>query len=137
MKKFIVPVNWQVSAYVVVKAENEEEAAHEAMGVDLDLIPNPEYVCDSFEVDFEVIEEVPVPPKAGQRVMWNDPDDDICSGPAVFKRMAQPTSFVAIIEKDGVEMECFIDELTEMDSNKFDENTKGDFSEWDKMPGGF
>ncbi len=81
MKKFIVPVNWQVSAYVVVEAENEEEAAHEAMGVDLDLIPNPEYVCDSFEVDFEVIEEVP--------------------------------------------------------SSKFDENTKGDFSAWDKMPGGF
>tara|TARA_Y100000593_G_scaffold58400_1_gene108534 strand:+ start:868 stop:1116 length:249 start_codon:yes stop_codon:yes gene_type:complete len=61
MKKFAVPVNWQVSACIIVEAENAEEAAHEAMGVDLDLIPNPEYVCDSFEVDNEVIEELPKP----------------------------------------------------------------------------
>ena len=81
MKKFIVPVNWQVSTSVVVEAENAEQAGFLAAEVDLDLMPDPEYVCDSFEVDFEVIEEVP--------------------------------------------------------SSKFDESVEGDFSAWDKMPGGF
>ena len=57
-KKYKVPVNWQVCGCVVVEAESPEDAAHEAMGVDLDLISDPEYVTDSFEVDFEVIEEV-------------------------------------------------------------------------------
>ena len=114
MKKFLVPVTFMMSTYVEVEAEDIEEAIHEACGVDLsiDSADSWEYVGDSWEVDEEGIEEVPTPPKAGERVMWNDPDDGICSGPAIFKRMAEPTSFVAIIEKDGVEMECFLDELS-------------------------
>ena len=81
MKKFLVPVSWTVSTWVEVEAEDTDEAAHEASGVDLDLMPDPEYVGDSFEVHYEDIQE--------------------------------------------------------METNKFDQNTKGDFSEWDKMPGGF
>jgi hypothetical protein len=81
LKKFIVPVNWQVSTSVVVEAENAEQAGFLAAEVDLDLMPDPEYVHDSFEVDFEVIEEVP--------------------------------------------------------SSSYDPDVIGDFSTWDKMPGGF
>ena len=78
MKKFLVPVSWTVSTWVEVEAEDTDEAAHEASGVDLDLMPDPEYVGDSFEVHYEDIQEVPA----------EDP-------------------------------------------------VTGDFSEWDKMPGGF
>ena len=81
MKKFLVPVSWSVSTWVEVEAEDIDEAAHEASGVDLDLMPDPEYVGDSFEIHYEDIQEV--------------------------------------------------------EASKFDENVKGDFSEWDKMPGGF
>jgi len=81
VKKFLVPVSWSVSTWVEVEAEDIDEAAHEASGVDLDLMPDPEYVGDSFEIHYEDIQEV--------------------------------------------------------EAGKFDENVKGDFSEWDKMPGGF
>jgi len=81
LKKFVVPVTWMVSTCVEVEAENAEQAGFLAAEVDLDLMPDPEYVCDSFEVDFEVIEEVP--------------------------------------------------------SSSYDPDVVGDFSTWDKMPGGF
>ncbi len=81
MKKYIVPVNWQVSTNVVVEAADEYEAGRKAQEIHFDSMPDPEYVVDSFEVDYEVIEEVP--------------------------------------------------------SNKFDKSAQGDFSAWDKMPGGF
>ncbi len=61
MKKFLVPVSWSVSTWVEVEAEDIDEAAHEACGVDLDLMPDPEYVGDSFEVHYEDIQEVPKP----------------------------------------------------------------------------
>jgi len=81
LKKFLVPVSWSVSTWVEVEAEDIDEAAHEASGVDLDLMPDPEYVGDSFEINYEDIQEVPQP--------HVDPD------------------------------------------------IVGDFSTWDKMPGGF
>ena len=81
MKKFLVPVTWSVSTYVEVEAEDIDEAVHEAHGVDLDLMPDPEYVGDSFEVDYDGVYEVP--------------------------------------------------------NASFDPNVVGDFSTWDKMPGGF
>tara|TARA_Y100000593_G_scaffold74934_1_gene138085 strand:+ start:1097 stop:1372 length:276 start_codon:yes stop_codon:yes gene_type:complete len=81
LKKFIVPVNWQVSTSVVVEASDEYEAGQKAHDIHFDSMPKPVYVVDSFTVDYEVIEEAPF--------------------------------------------------------NKFDENAKGDFSTWDKMPGGF
>jgi len=59
-KKYKVPVFWTVCGFVTVEADNEEEAVHEAYGVDLDGIDgDPEYLDDSFEVDEEAIEEVP------------------------------------------------------------------------------
>jgi hypothetical protein len=58
-KKYKVPVSWQVYGFVTVEADTEEEAAHEAMGVDLDCIDGkPEYLHNSFEVDEHAIEEV-------------------------------------------------------------------------------
>ena len=41
LKKFVVPVTWMVSSYVEVEAIDEDGAAHEAMGVDIDSLPNP------------------------------------------------------------------------------------------------
>ena len=115
MKKFMVPVTFTMSTYVEVEADDIEEAIHEAAGFDIniDSADSWEYVGDSWEVDEEGITEVPCkfPLKSGDVVYWNDPDDGICSGVATYKRMAEPTSTVAIIEKDGVEMECFLDEL--------------------------
>jgi len=58
LKKFVVPVTWMVSSYVEVEAEDIDDAAHEASGVDLDLMPAPEYVGDSFEIHYEDIQEV-------------------------------------------------------------------------------
>ena len=58
MKKFMVPVSWMVSTYVEVEAENAEEAMCEASGIDLDLMPDPEYVDDSFEIAEECIIEL-------------------------------------------------------------------------------
>jgi len=60
LKKFVVPVTWMVSSYVEVEAENIDDAAHEASGVDLDLMPAPEYVGDSFEIHYEDIQEAPL-----------------------------------------------------------------------------
>ena len=112
MKKFVVPVTWQVSSYVVIEAETADEAAEQAETVDLDLIPDPEYVEDSFEADFECVEEVKHCLAHGDEVFWNDPDTstESCSGKAIFKRYRG--NDIAYIEKDGVEMECYVDELS-------------------------
>ena len=61
MKKFMVPVTWQMTTMVEVAAENAEEAMHEACGVDLDTesVDSWEYVGDSWEVDEEGIFEIP------------------------------------------------------------------------------
>ena len=60
-KKFFVPVTWVVAAEVVVEAESEEEAMDLATGIDLDCFENADYVQGSFDVDFNMIEEVPTP----------------------------------------------------------------------------
>ena len=83
---------------------------HEAHGVDLDLMPDPEYVGDSFEVDYDGVYEVPQVFKAGQVVWWTDPDDGICSGPVTFG--GYHGDGCASVTKGGVPMECFVDELS-------------------------
>ena len=60
-KKFVVPVTWLMSAEVVVEAESEDEAMDLATGIDLDNFENAGYVNGSFDVDFNMIEEVPTP----------------------------------------------------------------------------
>ena len=60
-KKFFVPVTWVVAAEVVIEAESEEEAMALANNVDLDCFENADYVNGSFDVDFNMIEEVPTP----------------------------------------------------------------------------
>lgn len=73
MKKFIVPVTWMVGASVEVEAIDEDGAAHEAMGVDIDSIPDPEYVRFSYEVDAQAIEEVSTEKnETGDFSAWND-----------------------------------------------------------------
>jgi len=57
-KKFVVPVTWLMAAEVVVEAESEDEAMDLATGIDLDNFENADYVNGSFEVDFNMIEEV-------------------------------------------------------------------------------
>ena len=73
LKKFVVPVTWMVSSYVEVEAVDEAGAAHEAMGVDIDSLPNPEYVRFSYEVDEQAIEEVsPEKDETGDFSAWNN-----------------------------------------------------------------
>ena len=60
-KQFLVPVTWVVAAEVVIEAESEEEAMELANNVDLDCFENADYVNGSFDVDFNMIEEVPTP----------------------------------------------------------------------------
>ena len=57
-KKFLVPVTWVVAAEVVIEAESEDEAMDLATGIDLDNFENADYVNGSFDVDFNMIEEV-------------------------------------------------------------------------------
>ena len=57
-KKFVVPVTWLVAAEVVIEAENELEANDLAHNVDLDCFENADYVQGSFDIDFNMIEEV-------------------------------------------------------------------------------
>jgi hypothetical protein len=57
-KKFVVPVTWLMAAEVVVEAESEDEAMDLATGIDLDNFENAAYVNGSFDVDFNMIEEV-------------------------------------------------------------------------------
>jgi hypothetical protein len=82
LKKFLVPVTWKVETVVMVEAENIEDAIHEAHCVDIDNMPDPEYVGDSFEITSE-------------------------------------------------------DDIQEVSSGSYDPDAVGDFSTWDKMPGGF
>ena len=62
-KKFVVPVTWVVAAEVVIEAESEQEAMELANNVDLSGVDfnNADYVQGSFDVDFDMIEEVPTP----------------------------------------------------------------------------
>ena len=60
-KKFVVPVTWVVAAEVVIEAENELEANDLAHNVDLDCFENADYVQGSFDIDFNMIEEVQTP----------------------------------------------------------------------------
>jgi len=60
-KKFVVPVTWVVAAEVVVEARSEDEAMTMANNVALDKFENADYVNGSFDVDFDMIEEVPTP----------------------------------------------------------------------------
>ena len=60
-KKFLVPVTWIVAAEIVVEAESEEEAMELANDANLDNFENAGYVNGSFDVDFNMIEEVPTP----------------------------------------------------------------------------
>ncbi len=57
-KKFVVPVTWLMAAEVVVEAESEDEAMDLATGIDLDNFENAGYVNGSFDVDFNMSEEV-------------------------------------------------------------------------------
>ena len=57
-KKFLVPVSWTISAMVEIEAEDEVEANDFAFGMDLDTIEGADYVPNSFDVDFGMIEEV-------------------------------------------------------------------------------
>ena len=57
-KKFVVPVTWVVAAEVVVEAANALGANDLAHNVALDKFENADYVSGSFDVDFDMIEEV-------------------------------------------------------------------------------
>ena len=57
-KKFLVPVSWTISAMVEIEAEDAVEANDFAFGMDLDTIKGADYVPNSFDVDFGMIEEV-------------------------------------------------------------------------------
>jgi hypothetical protein len=46
----------------------------------------------------------------GDEVFWTDPDDGLCSGIATFIQLVNEE--VAIIEKDGVQIEVYIDEIS-------------------------
>ena len=73
MKKFIVPVNWQVSTNVVVEAADEYEAGQKAQEIHFDSMPDPEYVVDSFEVDYGMIREISTEKnETGDFSAWND-----------------------------------------------------------------
>jgi len=109
MKKFVVPVSWTVSSYVVVEAETADEAAEQAE--EGKLPRDGEYVQGSFEADFECVQELNHCLAHGDKVFWNDRGlHQGGSGEAIFKRYHG--NDLAYIEKDGVEMECYVDELS-------------------------
>ncbi len=58
MPKYNVPVTWSICAMAEVEANNEEEAADLATGMDLDTFECAEYVPESFEVDWDNIRYV-------------------------------------------------------------------------------
>ena len=110
MKKFVVPVSWTVSAYVVIEAETADEAAE--LAEEGSLPRDGEYVRGSFEADFECVELLKHCLTSGDEVFWNDPDTstESRSGKAIFKRYRG--NDIAYIEKDGVEMECYVQDLS-------------------------
>ena len=57
-KKVLVPVSWTIPAMVEIEAEDAVEANDFAFGMDLDTIKGADYVPNSFDVDFGMIEEV-------------------------------------------------------------------------------
>ena len=46
----------------------------------------------------------------GDEVFWTDPDDGLCSGIATFIQLINEE--IAIIEKDGVQIEVYTDEIS-------------------------
>ena len=46
----------------------------------------------------------------GDEVFWTDPDDGLCSGVATFIELVNEE--IAIIEKDGVQIEVYTDEIS-------------------------
>ena len=46
----------------------------------------------------------------GDEVFWTDPDDGLCSGVATFIQLVNEE--IAIIEKDGVQIEVYTDEIS-------------------------
>ena len=46
----------------------------------------------------------------GDEVFWTDPDDGLCSGIATFIQSVNEE--IAIIEKDGVQIEVYTDEIS-------------------------
>jgi len=48
----------------------------------------------------------------GDEVYWNDPDEDTCSGIGMFVRYLDGEQTTALIKKDDVEIEVFIQELS-------------------------
>ena len=46
----------------------------------------------------------------GDEVFWTDPDDGLCSGIATFIKLVNEE--IAIIEKDGVQIEVYTDEIS-------------------------
>lgn len=56
----------------------------------------------------------------GDKVYWDDPDNDICSGYGYFVRYYNDE--VAIITKDEIELQVFVWEITEeLDGDNEDE----------------
>jgi hypothetical protein len=49
---------------------------------------------------------------AGDEVYWNDPDEGTCSGHGTFVRYLDGEQTTALIKKDDVEIEVFIQELS-------------------------
>tara|TARA_R100001126_G_scaffold44147_1_gene25056 strand:+ start:58 stop:417 length:360 start_codon:yes stop_codon:yes gene_type:complete len=56
-KKYKVYVSWTVGAETVVEAKDAVEAIDLAHGMDLDTFDNQDYIQDSFEADYNMVEE--------------------------------------------------------------------------------
>jgi len=56
-KKYKVYVSWTVGAETVVEAKDEVEAIDLAHGMDLDTFNNQDYIQNSFEADYNLVEE--------------------------------------------------------------------------------
>ncbi len=56
-KKYKVYVSWTVGAETVVEAKDEVEAIDLVHGMDLDTFDNQDYIQDSFEADYNLVEE--------------------------------------------------------------------------------
>lgn len=47
----------------------------------------------------------------GTRVMWHDPDEELCSGPGVISRMDKGSEVILVLFESGSEFEVFPREL--------------------------
>lgn len=54
-KLYSIPVTWKMYADILVRATSLEEAVDLALELDL---PTGEYLSDSYEVDYEAIEQI-------------------------------------------------------------------------------